>query len=178
MQTVKEKIKNARPELEAATGKKNMYALPHLVKVVVSSGVGRGRSKERNALINERLSHITGQKPSPRRAKKSIASYKLREGEIIGHSVTLRGSRMYDFVDRFINIAVPRTRDFRGFEIGAIDQMGNLTLGIKEHIIFPETAEEDLRDVFGISITFVCSAKNKAEAETFFRALGIPFKRA
>jgi len=155
-----------------------VHALPQLVKVVVGAGTGRGRSKERNALVNERLAKIVGQKPSPRGAKKSIASFKLREGEIIGHSATLRGARMYDFVDKLINVAIPRMRDFRGFDIKAIDDMGNLTIGIKEHSVFPETADEDLRDVFGLAITFVSTAKNKAQAEVFFHALGIPFKRA
>lgn len=177
MQTIREKIKNARPELEAATGSKNIHALPHLVKVVVGSGVGRMRSKERNAHVNKRLAEITGQKPAARGAKKSIASFKLREGEIIGHSVTLRGARMYAFLDKLINVAIPRTRDFRGISIGAVDSMGNLTIGIKEHTIFPETADEDLRDVFGLSVTIVSTAKNKAEAQVFFKSLGIPFKK-
>jgi large subunit ribosomal protein L5 len=177
METIREKIKNAQPELEAVVGSKNIHALPTLQKVVVSSGVGRLRSKERNALVSDRLAKITGQKPSPRGAKKSIASFKLREGETIGHSVTLRGGRMHAFVDKLINVAIPRTRDFRGIDIKGVDGMGNLTIGIKEHIIFPETADEDLRDVFGLSITFVSSAKNKSEAEAFFKAMGIPFKK-
>ncbi|MDP3955855.1 MAG: 50S ribosomal protein L5 [bacterium] len=177
METIKTKIKNARPELEAVVGSKNLLALPRLVKVVVGSGVGRMRSKERNELVNSRLSSITGQKASPRGAKKSIASFKLREGEVIGHSVTLRGNRMYAFVDKLINVAIPRTRDFRGISISGVDKMGNLTIGIKEHIIFPETADEDLRNVFGFSITFVTTAKNKSQAETFFKAIGIPFKK-
>ena len=177
MQTVQEKIKNARPELEAVVGSKNILALPRMQKVVISSGVGRNRSKDRNALVSDRLAKIVGQKAAPRGAKKSIASFKLREGETIGHSATLRGARMYAFLDKLINVAIPRTRDFRGIDIKGVDGMGNLTIGIKEHTIFPETADEDLRDIFGLSVTLVSTAKNKAVAEAFYKALGVPFKR-
>jgi large subunit ribosomal protein L5 len=123
------------------------------------------------------LLSLTGQKPSPRPAKKSVAAFKLREGETIGWVVTLRKQRMYDFLDRFFNIAVPRTRDFRGFSRKSIDEIGNITLGIKEHIIFPETAQEEAKDIFGLAVTIVTTAKNKEQADAFFEALGIPFKR-
>jgi len=147
---------------------------PRIQKVIVSSGVGKKRDKKQIELISDRLAKITGQKPSQRAATISIASFKLREGEIVGLQVTLRGTRMYDFVDKLIHIALPRTRDFRGLSAKAIDEMGNLTVGIKEHTIFPETSDEDLKDVFGLAVTIVTSAKSKAEAEAFFRHLGMP----
>ncbi len=147
---------------------------PRLVKVLVSTGVGKKRDPKQIALITDRLSRITGQKPAPRSARISIASFKVREGDTVGLQVTLRGGRMYDFLDKLIHIALPRTRDFRGLSTGAIDDMGNLTVGIRENTIFPETSDEDLKDVFGIAITIVTTAKTKKEAEAFFRHLGLP----
>src|SRR3989338_7301335 len=147
---------------------------PRITKVVVSSGVGKKRDKKQLEVIEDRLAKITGQKPSARPARTSIASFKVREGDTVGLQITLRGERMYDFIDKLIHIALPRTRDFRGLSAKAIDDMGNLTIGIKEHTIFPETSDEDLKDVFGFAVTIVTSAKEKAEAEAFFRHLGLP----
>lgn len=147
---------------------------PRIEKIVVSSGVGKKRDKKQLELIEERLSRITGQKPSARAAKTSIAAFKVREGETVGLQITLRGARMYDFIDKLIHIALPRTRDFRGLSPKAIDDMGNYTIGIKEHTIFPETSDEDLKDVFGLAITIVTTAKTKAEAEAFLRHIGMP----
>ena len=106
----------------------------------------------------------------------SIASFKVREGDTVGLQTTLRGARMYDFLDKLIHIALPRTRDFRGLKATAIDEMGNLTIGIKEHTIFPETSDEDVKDVFGLAITVVTNCKTKEEAEAFFRHLGVPLR--
>src|SRR3972149_2009117 len=123
---------------------------PRIQKVVVSTGVGKAaRDKKQFELIEDRLAKITGQKSAPRAARISIASFKVREGDTVGLQVTLRGARMYDFIDKLIHIALPRTRDFRGISPKAIDDMGNLTVGIKENSIFPETSDEDLKDVFG-----------------------------
>lgn len=157
-------------------GYKNPMAAPRLTKIVVSSGVGKAKDKKRNELVSERLARITGQKPSARPAKKSIAAFKSREGDIVGFQVTLRGARMYEFLDKLIHIALPRTRDFRGLPKTAIDDMGDYTIGIKENSIFPETSEEDLKDVFGFAITLVTTAKTKEEAEAFLRHLGLPLK--
>ena len=107
-------------------------------------------------------------------ARISIASFKVREGDTVGLQITMRGARMYDFLDKLIHIALPRTRDFRGLSAKAIDDMGNITIGIKEHTIFPETSDEDLKDVFGFAVTIVTTAKGKDEAEAFFRHLGMP----
>jgi large subunit ribosomal protein L5 len=159
-------------------GYSNVMASPRLVKIVVSSGVGKAKDKKRNELVADRIARITGQKPAARAAKKSIASFKLREGDIVGFQATLRGDRMWQFIDKLIHIALPRTRDFRGLSATAIDDMGNYTIGIRENSIFPETSEEDLKDVFGLSITLVTTAKTKQEAEAFLRHLGMPLKAA
>ncbi|KND50003.1 MAG: ribosomal protein L5 [Parcubacteria bacterium C7867-008] len=172
----KEKQKNAYDTLKGTFGYTNPMAAPRLLKIVVSSGVGKARDKNRNKVVADRLARITGQKPSERAARQSIASFKLREGEVVGYQVTLRGDRMRDFLDKLVNIALPRTRDFRGLNASAIDAMGNLTIGIRENSIFPETSEEDLKDVFGLAITLVTTAKGKEEAEAFYRHLGIPLK--
>lgn len=177
MESVKVKEKKAFETLKEKFGYKNPMAALRLVKVIVSSTTGSSKQKGRNELVAGRLAKITGQKPSFRGAKKSIASFKLREGEKIGVMVTLRKNRMYGFLDKFINIAAPRTRDFRGYSRKSIDAMGNLTLGLKEQTIFPETVDEDLKDVFGMSVTIVTSAKNKDEADAFLELLGVPFKK-
>jgi len=150
---------------------------PRVVRVVVSTGVGKKRSDPKQIeLIENRLARITGQKSARRSARLSIASFKLREGETVGLQVTLRGARMYDFLDKLIHIALPRTRDFRGLSASAIDDMGNMTIGIREHTIFPETGDENLKDVFGLAVTIVTTAKSRAEAEAFLRHLGLPLR--
>ena len=174
---LKQKYETILPQLGTALGEKNRYALPRLAKVVINTGLGKLREKKQLALVVDRLSKITGQKPSPRGAKKSIASFKVREGETIGQMVTLRGKRMYGFLDKLINVAVPRMRDFRGFDEKSVDASGNLTISIREHTIFPETADEELKDVFGFAITMVTTAKNRDQALIFFRAIGFPFKK-
>jgi len=172
----KEKVQNSFEALSEKFGYTNRLRAPKIVKVVVSSGVGKA-DKNRMQVVADRLARITGQKPAPRAAKASIAQFKMREGDVVGYQVTLRGARMYDFIDKLIHIALPRTRDFRGLPATAIDDMGNLTIGIRENTIFPEAADEDLKDVFGMAITFVTTAKSKEEADAFFRHLGIPFRK-
>ncbi len=171
-----QKQKSAYETLKGRFEYPNVMASPKLVKIVVSSGVGKAKDKARNALVEKKLALITGQKPAPRVARKSIASFKLREGEVVGYQVTLRGQRMYEFLDKLVHIALPRTRDFRGLNSTAVDDMGNYTIGIRENTIFPETSEEDLKDVFGLSITLVTTAKTKEEAEAFLRHLELPLK--
>lgn len=154
----------------------NPMQSPRLVKVVISTGVGSFRDKSKMKIVEDRLAKITGQKPAPRGAKVSIANFKSRQGDIVGYQVTLRGNRMYDFLDRLIDIALPRTKDFRGLSSDSVDEMGNYTFGVKEHTIFPETSDEELKDVFGLAITVVTTAKSKAEAIIFLTHLGFPFK--
>ncbi len=179
METVKQKEKKSYDILKPKYGYKNIMAAPHLLKVVVSVGTGSGikRDKDRNDFIMDRLSKITGQKPATRGAKKSISSFKIRTGDQIGVMVTLRGSRMYGFLDKLINVAIPRTKDFRGLERKIVDNIGNLTMSVKEHTIFPETGDEELKDVFGMGITLVTTAKTKEEATDFFEMIGVPFKK-
>jgi large subunit ribosomal protein L5 len=177
MQLTKEKQQSAFESLKGTSGYKNPMAAPRIQKVVISTGVGKKRDKQQLALVENRLSRITGQKASARPAKQSIAQFKMREGDIVGYQVTLRGERMYDFLDKVIHIALPRTRDFRGINDSTVDEMGNMTIGIREHTIFPETSDEDLKDVFGLAITVVTSAKSRDEALAFFRHLGVPFKK-
>ncbi len=179
METVKQKEKKSFATLKSKYGYKGSMAAPRLVKVVVATGTGTGikKDKDRNKFVMDRLAKITGQKPATRGAKKSIASFKVRLGDPIGVMVTLRGARMYGFLDKLINVAIPRTKDFRGIERKVVDNIGNMTLGIKEHTIFPETADEDIKDIFGLSVTIVSTAKNKAEATDFFELLGVPFKK-
>lgn len=174
MSITKERQQSAYLALAETFGYTSPMQGPRIQKVIVSSGVGKKRDKKQIELISERLARITGQKAAPRAAKQSIASFKLREGDTVGLQVTLRGARMYDFLDKLIHIALPRTRDFRGLKATAIDDMGNMTVGIKENTIFPETSDEDLKDVFGLAVTVVTTAKTKPEAEAFFRHIGFP----
>jgi len=175
---MKDVIANVYASLKDTFGYKNVMQGPRISKVVVSTGTGKIDDKAKLALIQDRLARITGQKPSPRPARKSIASFKLREGEIIGYQVTLRGNNMRSFLDKLIHIALPQTRDFRGLKVSAIDEMGNMTIGIPEHSIFPETTDEEIRDVFGLSVTIVTTTTNKAEAEALLRHIGLPLQKA
>ena len=175
---IKERIRLAYEAMKDAYGYKNIMMAPRIEKVLVSVGTGRmtRADKKRNEFVVDRLGKITGQKSSGRPAKKSIASFKLREGEIVGQLVTLRGERMYGFLDKLFGIALPRTKDFRGFSKRSVDDLGNLTLGVKEHTIFPETADEDLKDVFGLAVTIVTNKRNRKEATEFFERIGVPFR--
>lgn len=178
MTSVKTKAEASYTTLKAKFGYKNKLAAPRLVKVVVSVGTGSmmKRDNKKNDFVVDRIAKITGQKPATKQAKKSVASFKIRQGDPVGVTVTLRGARMYNFLDKLVNVAIPRTKDFRGVERTIVDDIGNLTLPVREHTIFPETSDEDLRDVFGLGITIVTTAKTRPEAQAFFEAIGIPFK--
>lgn len=174
---MKTKLAESFDALKGTFGYKNVMETPRIEKVVVSTGTGKIDDKAKLELIQDRLAKITGQKSAPRQAKKSIASFKLREGDVIGYQVTLRGERMYNFLDKLVHIAFPRTRDFRGLKATAIDEMGNITLGIKEHTIFPEASDEELKDVFSLAITIVTTAKTKEEAEALLRHINLPLQK-
>jgi len=177
METVQTRLASVYETLKGDFGYKNVNEAATIEKVVISVGTGRVEDKAKIALIQDRLALITGQKASPRPARLSIAAFKLREGDIVGYQVTLRGQRMMDFMNKLVHVALPQTRDFRGLKATSIDEMGNYTLGIKEHTIFPETADEDIRDVFGMSITIVTTANTKPEAEALLRHIGMPLKK-
>ncbi len=176
--SIKEKQNSAFETLKHEFQLKNKMQSPKLVKVVLSSGTGSAKDKHKKTLIGDRLAKISGQKASERTAKKSIATFKVREGDAVGYQVTLRGQRMIDFLDRLVNIALPRTKDFRGIKPTAVDEMGNYTLGIKEHTIFPETSDEELKDVFGFAVTVVTTSKDAKQTKAFLTHLGFPFKKA
>lgn len=179
MSLVKEQVNNVFDSLKDAFGYKNKLQAPRVEKVVVNVGTGKRAKLDRhwNDFVAERLGKITGQKAATRGAKKSIAGFKIRQGDPIGQTVTLRGPRMYHFLDKLVHIALPRTKDFRGLKRTSIDAMGNMTLGIKEHTIFPETSDEELKDIFGLSITVTTTARNKEEATKLFEHLGFPLKK-
>ncbi len=167
-------------KLSKEFGYKNVMAAPHLTKVTVSVATGSAmkRDKKRNDLVMDRLAKITGQKPTLRKAKKSVASFKTREGDQIGVAVTLRGARMFGFLDKLFNVSLPRTKDFRGINRTSVDAIGNITFGIKEHTIFPEIKDEELKDVFGMAVTIGTTAKTKEDATAFLELIGVPFKKA
>lgn len=179
MARLKEKYQNeVVPSLKKEFGYANSMTIPKIVKVVVNMGVGEAIQ---NAKIldgaAEELAAITGQKPVVRRSKKAIAAFRLREGMPIGLKVTLRRNRMYEFLDRLLNIALPRVRDFRGVPVNSFDGRGNFTLGLKEQILFPEidlTRTEQLR---GMNVTIVTTAKADEEARFLLKAIGVPFRR-
>lgn len=176
-QTVKEKAQNLFDTMKAAFSYKNKMQAPRIVKVTLSSTTGSIKDPKKKSLIGDRLNKIAGQKASVKSAKKSVASFKVRQGDPVGWQVTLRGERMWSFLEKLINIALPRTRDFRGIEVKSIDAMGNYTLGIKEHTVFPETSDEEIKDVFGFAVTIVTTAKTKAEMKAVLENLGFLFRK-
>jgi large subunit ribosomal protein L5 len=178
--TLKEKyINEVRPALMEKFSYRNVMEVPRLEKVVINMGIGEGKDNPKllDAAVKE-LSLITGQRPVITKAKKSVASFKLREGMSIGCKVTLRGNRMYDFVNKLVNVALPRVRDFRGVSPRSLDGRGNYTLGIKEQIIFPEISYDDVEKIQGMDITIVTTAKTDEEARELLRLIGMPFKAA
>jgi large subunit ribosomal protein L5 len=167
-----------RPKLTQEFGYKNRMQVPMLEKVVINMGIGEGvtdRKKVEQAATD--LGMIAGQKAVVTKARKSIATFKVRDGQAIGCKVTLRKTRMYEFIDRLINIGLPRVRDFRGLNPKSFDGGGNYTLGIKEHIIFPEIDYDKATDIWGMDITVCTSAKTDAEARALLAAFNFPFRQ-
>jgi len=165
------------PAMKEKFGYRNVMQVPKLEKVVINIGLGEAiqNAKAIDAAIND-LKTITGQRPVVTRAKKSVAAFKVREGMQIGVKVTLRGNRMYDFVDKLFNVALPRVRDFRGIPSRAFDGRGNYTLGVKEQLIFPEIEYDKIDKVRGMDITLVTTAKTDEEARELLRLMGAPFQ--
>mgnify|MGYP001605700405 FL=1 len=155
----------------------NAMAVPKVHKVVINAGIGKLRDDKEREEVKKFLKLISGQEPSPRPAKKAIAAFKTREGVVIGYQMTLRGKRMNDFISRLINVALPRTRDFRGLERSAFDSRGNLTIGIKEYTVFPEMIGEDYKFLFGFEATIVTTATKREEGIELLRLLGFPIKK-
>ena len=175
--------KDATPAMREKFSYKNDMAVPKIEKVIINNGFGRmvidktsdEKKKIKEAIIKD-LSLICGQRPVLTKAKKSISTFKIREGMEVGAKVTLRKKKMYDFLDRLIHIALPRSRDFRGIDFKSIDEKGNLTIAIKEHISFPEVSPEKTKFLFGFEITVVTTAKTKEEGSELLKLLGFPIK--
>lgn len=179
METLKQKEVASYDVLKAQFGYKNKLAAPRIQKVVVSVGTGSGmkRDRNRNDFVIDRLTKIVGQKPSVKSAKQSIASFKIRQGDPVGVVVTLRGERMWSFLEKLVNVALPRTKDFRGITRSSAGDLGNMSIGIREHTIFPETSDEEISNVFGLAITIVTTATSRPEGLAFFEYLGFPLKK-
>ncbi len=171
--------KEVIPAMREKFGYKSIMAVPRIEKVVINVGFGRKAvAKETAAIekIEKDLAKLTGQKPAVRKAKKSISGFKVRQGMEIGAMVTLRGKRMYDFIDRLISIALPRSRDFHGLDPKSFDRQGSLSIGIKEHSIFPEITYESLKDIFGLEISVATTAKSREEGTELLKSMGFPIK--
>jgi large subunit ribosomal protein L5 len=170
--------KNVLPALTKEFGYKNVMAAPRLEKISVNIGLGEatGNAKLMDGAVNE-LSAITGQKPVVTKARKSIAAFKLREGMSIGTMVTLRGDRMYEFLDRLMNVALPRVRDFRGVSSKSFDGRGNYTLGIRDQLIFPEIDYSKVDKTRGMNISITTTARTDAEGLALLRQMGMPFRQ-
>jgi large subunit ribosomal protein L5 len=169
-------IDEIRPRLKDELGYSSIMQVPRIEKITLNMGVGEAKTEAK--LLDaaaEQLTTIAGQRAQLRRARKSIAAFKLREGMPVGAKVTLRGERMYEFLDRLVAIALPRIRDFRGLSLGAFDGRGNYSLGIREQIIFPEIDYDSIDQVRGLDVTITTSAKTDDEALALLRALGLPF---
>lgn len=182
--TLKEKyLKEVVPQMVKEFGYKSSMAVPKVSKVVVNTGIGKmvvGKPGAEQTKVYETIIHdlslITGQRPVLTKAKKSIAGFKTREGMPLGVMVTLRGKKMYDFLTRLIDIALPRSRDFRGVSVKSFDKSGNLTVAVKESIVFPEISPEKTRIIFGFEITLATTAKTEQEGERLLKLMGFPLK--
>jgi large subunit ribosomal protein L5 len=185
MITLSEKYKKeVIPAMKEKFGYKSVMAIPKIEKVIVNSGYGRqaasatGEEQKKLAdYVLENLGLICGQKAVKTYARKAISGFKIRQGMPIGAKVSLRGKKMTDFLERFIHLVLPRTRDFKGISPDSVDKQGNLTIGVKEHIVFPEILPEKARNIFGLEIIVTTTAKSKEEALELFKLLGFPMKR-
>jgi len=189
MITLQEKYyKEVIPAMKEKFGYANVFSVPKVEKIVINTGVGKMVNARKGKEVAEgdedlikdlisEFSLITAQRPQIVRARQSIAGFKLREGTIVGVKATLRGNRMHDFLARLIHVAFPRTRDFRGLEERSVDEGGNMTIGIREQIIFPEIPHDKVRQMWGMEVTIVTSAKNREEAVELLKGLGVPFQK-
>jgi large subunit ribosomal protein L5 len=177
---MKEQYENEiRPQLKDELGLSSIMQVPRIEKITLNMGVGEAKTdaKQLDAAIEE-LTIIAGQRPQVRKARKSVAQFKIREGMPIGAKVTLRGARMYEFLDRLVSIALPRIRDFRGLNPRSFDGRGNYSLGVREQIIFPEIDYDAIQQVRGLDVTITTSAETDEQARALLQALGLPFASA
>lgn len=165
------------PALQKDFGHKNATSVPQIDKVVVNVGVGKAKDSNMIELAEKTIRRITGQHPVKTKAKKSIAGFKLREGTVVGLTVTLRGKKMTDFIEKLIHVTFPRVRDFRGLSVKSFDEQGNLSIGLKEHMAFPEIRPDEVEQVHGIEVTIKTTADNAEEGAALLKGLGFPFKK-
>lgn len=169
-------FKDVRPALKKELGLKNDMSAPKLVKVIINIGLGRALKEPKVQEVALRtLERISSQKPVMNLAKKSISNFKIREGMVVGASVTLRGARMYNFLTKLINITLPRVRDFRGLSLKSIDKQGNMSIGFKENIVFPEIKSDEIEVMHGLEVAIVTDAGTKVRGQKLFELLGFPF---
>jgi large subunit ribosomal protein L5 len=174
---MKAKYQEAIPELKKALGRENALSLPRVAKVTLNVGLGKFlKEQSRVDEIVETLTVITGQKPVMMKARKAIAGFKIREGLEVGVKVTLRGRRMWQFLDRFLLATLPRVRDFQGIPVSSVDSNGNCNIGLREHMIFPEIIPEKVQTIFGLQIVVTTTARNREDGEALFRTLKFPFR--
>ncbi len=174
--SIKEQYMLLVPKLKEQLGVKNVHAVPRMTKVTLNVGLGKGlKDKAFTETVEATLKKITGQRPVFTKARKSIATFKIREGMNIGIKVTLRGPRMFDFVEKLVSVTFPRVRDFRGIDPKNVDSAGNFNYGFKEHIAFPEVSTDEVDRLHGLQVTITTSAKNREEGLALFTALGFPF---
>lgn len=170
--------KEIAPRLKEQFGIKNIQAVPKLTKITLNVGVGKamGDKKIIDNVVNT-LTRISGQKPVLTKAKKSISNFKLRQGTVVGVMVTLRRAHMYEFLDKMINITLPRVRDFQGIKVSSVDAQGNMNIGFKEHIVFPEIKTDGIEQIHGLEVAITTTAQDRKQGFRLFELLGIPFKK-
>ncbi len=165
------------PSLVKELSLRSIMEVPRLKKVVVNAGIGDFReNKEATESFVEELKMITGQQPSPRKARSSESGFKIRQGDVVGYTVTLRGNNMWVFLDKFLSIVLPRVRDFKGLDLNSFDENGNYSIGIKEHVIFPEVNPNKVKGIRSLQVTLVVATKNKEYSKSLLKKLGLPFK--
>ncbi|OGY92775.1 MAG: 50S ribosomal protein L5 [Candidatus Komeilibacteria bacterium RIFCSPLOWO2_01_FULL_53_11] len=175
----KKYIDTVAPKMRQAFGYTNTLAIPKIEKVVLNAGLSKGlNDKKYQDAVERTLQRISGQKPVMTKAKKSISNFKIREGMVVGAKVTIRGGRMYDFLDKLVSVALPRMRDFHGLDPEkGFDGHGNFSLGFREHIVFPEIGSDEVENIHGLEVTIATTAKTKDEARVLLQSFGFPFKQ-
>ena len=179
MSLLKEKyIKEVVPVFKKEFGLTNIFQVPKIDKVVINVGLGSAIKDEKlQVAIGDTIRRITGQKPLETTAKKAISNFKIRKGQVVGMKVTLRGKRMFDFLDKLVHITIPRIRDFRGISMKCVDANGSLHIGFKEHVSFPEIKTDEIERIHGLEVSIVTNAKNHDKGLLLFKYLGIPFSK-
>ncbi len=165
------------PQLKEEFSISHTHAVPRIMKIVMTVGLNRNRADDAFIqVVKENMRRMTGQEPILTRAKRSIASFKIREGQVVGAYVTLRGKRMYHFLEKLIGVALPRVRDFRGLPLSVVDAQGNATIGFREHIVFPEIRSDEVEKIHGLAVVIHTSAGNKEKGMRLLRLIGLPFQ--